>query len=99
LSSNSPTYLKWFGVELNDRNRLSIHIPPGCANSFLTLEDNTLIYYFCSNFYEPRAERGIRFDDPLFGFVWPVAPAIVSDKDRAHPDYVPDERREEFKDL
>ena len=47
----------------------------------------------------PDAARGIRFDDPRFGFGWPVTPAIVSDKDRKHPDYDPAVRRDEFRDL
>ena len=99
LRPSSATYLKWVGVQLDERNRLSLHVPPGCANAFLTLEDHTLIYYYCSNFYHPAAERGLRYDDPLFAFAWPVEPAIVSDKDRAHPDYVPEQRREEFRSL
>ena len=81
LRKDSPTYMDWIPVELNEQNRTSVHIAPGCANAFLTLEDNCLIHYYCSAAYKPEAERGIRFDDPSFNFNWPLDPKIISDKD------------------
>jgi dTDP-4-dehydrorhamnose 3,5-epimerase len=84
----SPTYMKWVSFELSAENRKSIHIAPGCANCFLTLEDNCLIHYYCSQPYTSEAERGIRYNDPTFGFDWPVEPKIISDKDNSHPDYI-----------
>ena len=89
LRPESATYLKWFGVELNEDNRQSVHIPPGCANAFLTLQDNCLIHYYCSEAYHGESERGIRYNDPLFNFNWPTEPVIISDKDRNHPDFQP----------
>lgn len=89
LRPESPTYMEWAPFELNANNCCSIHIPPGCANAFLTLEDNCLIHYYCSEFYFGQAERGVRFNDPAFKFVWPVDVMIISDKDKNHPDYVP----------
>ena len=74
--------------ELNEENRRSIHIAPECANSFLTLEDESLIHYYCYRPYTPSAERVIRYNDPVFGFEWPVEPKIISDKDNHHPDYI-----------
>jgi dTDP-4-dehydrorhamnose 3,5-epimerase len=85
----SPTYLQWISTVLSIENKKSLHVPPGCANAFLTLEDNCLIYYFCSESYHPDAERGIRYDDPLFQFEWPSPPAHISRKDKSHPDFVP----------
>jgi len=87
LRKDSPTYMDWIPVELNEQNRTSVHIAPGCANAFLTLEDNCLIHYYCSAAYKPEAERGIKFDDPSFNFNWPQDPKIISDKDLSHPDY------------
>ena len=84
---SSPTYLKWISFELSEDNRKSIHIPPGCANAFLTLEDNSIIHYYCSNYYMSEAERGIRYNDPLFNFKWPAVPAMISEKDLKHPDF------------
>ena len=84
---SSPTYLKWISFELNEDNRKSIHIPPGCANAFLTLEDNSIIHYYCSNYYTSEAERGVRYNDPLFNIKWPAKPAVISEKDLKHPDF------------
>lgn len=88
LRSDSPTYMQWVSVELNEKNRKSIHIAPGCANAFLTLEDNSLIQYYVSTRYTPESERGVRYNDASFGFVWPSAPRFISDKDADHPDFV-----------
>jgi dTDP-4-dehydrorhamnose 3,5-epimerase len=87
LRPESPTYKKWLSFELNDANRLSVHIPPGCANAFLTMVDGVLVQYYCSYSYTPAAERGVRYNDPLFGFTWPQPPRFISDKDKSHPDY------------
>lgn len=89
LRPYSQTYLEWVGAELDERNRLSMYVPSGCANGFLTMEENSMIYYICTNFHEPAAGRGIRYNDPLFGFKWPATPAVISDKDRNYPNYVP----------
>ncbi len=88
LRKESPTYMKWISVELNEENRLAVHIAPGCANAFMTLEDNCLIHYYCSESYNQPFERGIRWNDPAFGFKWPAEPTVISDKDKNHPDYV-----------
>ena len=83
----SPTYMQWISIELNEENRYSIHIAPGCANAFLTMEDNCLIHYYCSQPYTPEAECGIRYNDPAFKFEWPTEPTVISEKDLNHPDY------------
>ncbi len=88
LRKESQTYMDWIGLELSKENRKSIHIAPGCANAFLTLEDNSLIHYYCSQSYNPASERGIRFNDPAFGFEWPETPKIISEKDLGHPDFI-----------
>ena len=90
LRKESETYLQWISFDLDANNRNSIHIPPGCANAFLTLEDNCLIQYYCSNQYAPDFERGIRYNDKNFNFKWPVEPKIISEKDNNHPDFDPD---------
>ena len=75
VREESPTFMKWFSCELDDTSRLSLHVPAGSANAFLTLVDGVLVQYYCSHPYTVAAERGIRFNDPAFGFVWPQAPA------------------------
>ncbi|MBF0570607.1 MAG: dTDP-4-dehydrorhamnose 3,5-epimerase family protein [Candidatus Omnitrophica bacterium] len=89
LRPHSPTYLQWQSFELDGKNRRSLHIPPGCANAFLTMEDNSIIHYYFSEFYFAQAERGLRYNDPLFKFIWPVEPKAISGKDKNFPDYTP----------
>ena len=88
LRPESPTYMKWESFILDDINRNSIHIPPGCANAFLTMKSNCLIHYYCSEYYESSAERGIRYNDPAFKFKWPHEPKVISNKDLNHPNYL-----------
>ena len=71
--------------------RTSFHVPSGCANSFLTMEDDTLVHYYSSYPHTPDAERGIRYNDPLLKFTWPVdSPEHISDKDVSWPDFIPE---------
>lgn len=85
----SPTYLQWMGFKLNENNRQSLYIPTGCAHAVLTLKDNTIVHYYTSQFYNPRSEKGIRYNDPLFKFKWPCQPRIISEKDQNHPNFIP----------
>jgi dTDP-4-dehydrorhamnose 3,5-epimerase len=88
LRPESPTYKQHITVELSAANQRMLVVPKGCANAFLTLEDDTEATYLVSEFYEPSAERGIRWNDPAFSFEWPVEkPAAISDKDNSWPDY------------
>lgn len=88
LRNDSTTFLQWIGFELNDKNRNSLYIPPGCSHAALTLVDNTIVQYFSSNAYYPQSERGIRFNDPLFNFKWPYKIEIISDKDKNHSNFI-----------
>jgi dTDP-4-dehydrorhamnose 3,5-epimerase len=85
LRKESDTYKKWFAATLNTQNRLSIHVPKGCANAFLTMKNNTLVHYYSSQIYSPEHERGVNFKDPSFNFEWPTEPLIISEKDNNHP--------------
>ena len=87
LRKESKTYLKWHSFELTEENRLSLYVPIGCANAYLTKEDNTWILYYHSEFFFPRAEGGIRYNDPFFKFKWPAEPKIISEKDLNIPDF------------
>ena len=84
---DSPTFMQWVSVEVSGKNRRSLHIPPGCANAFLTLEDNTIVQYNHSELFTPGHENGIRYNDPSFGFKWPAEPKFISEKDQNHPDF------------
>jgi len=83
----SATYLRWQGVTIGDYNRASLHVPVGCAAGILTLEDNTILQYYVSQAFNADSYRGIRWNDPAFGFAWPEETARISDRDRGFPDY------------
>lgn len=87
LRPGSPTYGKWIGVELSAETRTMLYVPELFAHGFQTLEDDTEALYLVSQVYAPGAERGIRYDDPAFRIVWPMAVHAISDKDRSWPDY------------
>ena len=58
-----------------------LYVPKGCANAFMTLKEHTIIHYYCSQYYNPNYEQGIRFNDPIFKFKWPMKPKVISSKD------------------
>jgi len=87
LRPESPGYKNWFGLELNDENHKMIYVPEGCAQGYITLVDNTEMYYHTSEFYHPESATGVRFDDPEFGIEWPVEITDMSRQDREWPDY------------
>jgi dTDP-4-dehydrorhamnose 3,5-epimerase len=87
LRPQSPTYKQWQSFTLDPVERRLLYLPPGCAHGFLALEDNTEITYLVSRPYAPGTEGGVRFDDPAFGFEWPMPITTVSDKDRAWPNF------------
>lgn len=89
LRPDSPTFMQWTGVELSAGNYRMLYVPEDFAHGFITLEDGTEATYQVSEFYTPGAERGIRYDDPAFGIEWPRAVDVISDKDRAWPDFDP----------
>lgn len=90
MRRGSPTYLKWFGIELTEDNCKMLFIPKGFAHGFQTLEDMSTVHYLMSEFYHPESARGLRWDDPGIGILWPVADPIVSDKDAALPLFKPE---------
>ena len=77
----SPTFARWFGVELDDENLLSLWIPPGFAHGFCVLSDSADVIYKCSALYDEGDDRGVKWDDPRIGIDWPVKNPIVSEKD------------------
>ena len=89
LRPSSPTYARWTGEELTADNRRMLYVPEGFAHGYQTLEAGTETFYQVSEFYAPQAERGVRWDDPLFGIEWPkTGRRVISDKDAAWPDFV-----------
>ena len=89
LRPESSTFKKWFGVELSSENRITLYVPKGFAHGFITLEENTEVFYLVTEFYSPEHERGIRYNDPTFNIKWPFDPIVITDKDLNHPNFNP----------
>lgn len=89
LRTGSASFGAHFAVELDERDGQVLVVPPGCAHGFLTLSDETTAFYLVSSAYTPARERGVRWDDPAFALPWPFQPLVISDRDRAHPDFDP----------
>jgi dTDP-4-dehydrorhamnose 3,5-epimerase len=85
LRPESPSYRKWYGVELSAENSRMLFVPENCAHGYQTLEDNTEMHYMTSAYYTADAARGVRYDDPAFAIKWPLASTAVSDQDRNWP--------------
>jgi len=87
IRPGSPSYGKWFAIELSADNFLQLMIPEGFAHGFSVLSDQATLQYKCTQYYHPESDAGIRFDDPDLQIDWKVEPekAIVSDKDRVLP--------------
>ena len=90
LRRASPTFCKWIAVELSAINRRSIYISEGFAHGFLALQDECEVFYQISKPYVPEAARGVRWNDPAFGIVWPQTQRrVMSERDRSYPDFRP----------
>ena len=87
LRPESPTFKRWFGAELTAANGLMLYAPAGTAHGYLTLAPDTELIYLTSKPYAPESVRGVRFDDPAFGIVWPAAITLVSRADESWPDF------------
>ncbi len=87
LREGSPTRGRWEAFDLTAENRRSLYIPKGIAHGFQTLEPETEVFYLISAFHEPKASAGVRHDDPAFGIDWPLPVSVMSEKDRAWPNF------------
>lgn len=70
LRSNSETYGKWYGIELNEENKKQFYISEGFAHGFLVLSDTAEFCYKCTDFYHPGDEGGLAWNDPEIGIEW-----------------------------
>ncbi len=87
LRRDSQTFTRHFGIELTSENRRLLYVPEGFAHGFVTLQDDTEVFYQMSQFYAPDHARGVRWDDPAFGIQWPVPVEVMSERDRTYPDF------------
>jgi dTDP-4-dehydrorhamnose 3,5-epimerase len=92
LRPDSPSYMKHFGIELSEENRRLLYIPKGCYHGFITLADDTVVFYQLSHAYAPDHAHGVRWNDPAFGIELPIEVAIINERDANYPDYQPVEK-------
>jgi dTDP-4-dehydrorhamnose 3,5-epimerase len=85
IRRGSPTYKRWLSTVLSAENHKQLLVPRGFAHGFLTLTDNVEFCYKLDNFYDPDAERQIRWNDPELGIEWGVTEPLLSEKDAAAP--------------
>jgi len=88
LQPESQTYTKHFAAILSSKNKKMLYIPEGFAHGFLTLEDNTEVFYQMSEFYIPEYARGYRWNDPAFDIRWPRNVSVISERDKYYPDFI-----------
>lgn len=87
LRPHSPTFKQWIGATLSAGNHQMLYVPENCGHGFLTLEPETEVFYQISEFYHPELSRGVRWDDPAFGIIWPAVAEQMSERDRTYPDF------------
>lgn len=87
LRKESPTYGKWFSVELSEENHRQFYIPRGFAHGFSVLSEQAVFTYKCDNLYHPEAEGGLLLSDPDVAIDWqvPEDKRVISEKDTKHP--------------
>ncbi|MTJ93291.1 MAG: dTDP-4-dehydrorhamnose 3,5-epimerase [Desulfovibrio sp.] len=87
IRPGSPTFGKWFGVELSQQNQWQMWIAPGLAHGFVVTSDVAHFHYKCTDYYCPEDEAAIRWNDPTIGIDWPLAEPLLSAKDSTAPSW------------
>ncbi len=85
LRRRSPTYGKWFALEMSDDNGLQLYVPEGCAHGYVALSETADVTYAVTALYEPKGQLGVAWDDPAIGIPWPVTTPVLAEKDRRWP--------------
>jgi dTDP-4-dehydrorhamnose 3,5-epimerase len=87
LRPDSVTFCQWSAVELTADNRKMFYIPDGFAHGFVTLTDDTEVFYQISVAHEPASAAGVRWNDSAFNIEWPIDQPLLSERDAAFPDF------------
>jgi dTDP-4-dehydrorhamnose 3,5-epimerase len=86
IPKDSATFGKWVGIELTEKNHLQVRVPPGLAHGFLVVDETADVPYETTDYYTPRCERNIAWNDPAIGIRWPSEKEpLLSPKDGAAP--------------
>jgi dTDP-4-dehydrorhamnose 3,5-epimerase len=84
IRQGSPSFGKWYGVELSTENKRQVYIPPGFAHGYCVLSETASVMYKCTELYVPDDEGGIIWNDPGIDIVWPITAPLLSSKDQLH---------------
>ena len=84
LRKNSPTYGQHYKIILSEENKPMFYIPEGFAHGFLTLKDDTVFSYKCTNFYNKQSEGGIMWNDSVLNIDWNIKNPLISQKDKTN---------------
>ena len=87
LRPESPTFKQFYATELTAENGRAVFLPEGIAHGFQTLADNATLFYQMSTPYAPQFASGVRWNDAALQIEWPIAGAIVCERDLALPDF------------
>jgi dTDP-4-dehydrorhamnose 3,5-epimerase len=87
LRPDSGTFKHHYAVILTAENYTMLYVPEGCAHGFLTLVDETEVFYQMSQFYHPESQRGVRWNDPAFGIHWIADVQVMSRRDNSYPNF------------
>jgi dTDP-4-dehydrorhamnose 3,5-epimerase len=87
LRSGSSTHGRWLATDLVASDARQLYVPEGFAHGFQTLEDDVEVSYQLSDYYDPEAEFGVRWNDPRFGIDWPIDEVVISERDRSFADF------------
>jgi len=98
IREKSPTYGKYFGIELSCENKTQLYIPHGFAHGFSVLSETAIVLYKTDNYYNAESERGINFNDSHLNIDWKIDldKAIISPKDRVLPSFTDAEKNFNF---
>lgn len=88
LRPDSDTFLRHVAVELTAENHRMLYVPEGVYHGFMTMEDNSEVFYQMSTAFHGESAVGVRWNDPAFGIKWPGPMTCISEKDKNHPDFV-----------
>ena len=85
LRAGSATFGRWVGTVLSDTNQHQLWIPPGYAHGYVVLSEVADFEYKCTDYYDPKSEAGVVWNDPQLGIEWPISEPTLSAKDRLLP--------------
>ena len=90
LREDSPTFGKWYGIELTEENKLQFYVPRGFAHGFSVLSETAIFAYKCDNFYNKASESGIMYNDEELKIDWklPLDKVLISEKDQILPSFL-----------